>query len=670
MIAHESFDTGVAGNPQGIGGLPPSFIFGVATDFLDVGANITVGSASGSPWIGFGGDRGDRVFGVTPSTTEQTVTIAGNAQLVSLHNALLLNGQLNSMPGASFTKRGGGIVIINNVNNGYTGNVTVQEGSLLIDGNLPGAVMTVVQSGASLGGKGTLGGSVSVQDGGHLTPGSVQSGFQASTFTINGGLTLSPSAVLDFDLGAAGSGVGSDMLIVNGSLSLDGILNVNGLPDFSPGMFTLFQTTGPINDMGLTLGFVPDGFTLNFSIVQPSGGNPGTVMVNAVPLPPGVMWAGTGTGNWSNPLNWNPNNVPNSPDAIANFGSGAGVTHVVNLDAPQTIGTLNLDSVNPYTINGGSASNTLTLSVTGGHAAINVISAGNHIINAPVVLASDTTISVPTGNVLSVKSLRGAGLTLNTGGTTRILPDGTATGHSTVTSLTIAGGMTPTATLDVTNNAVVVDYSASDPTPFQTIRADPGGVQRPSGHWTGKGITSSMANDTSFGIGYAERSSLGGVASIFGTVDAQAVLVRLTRYGDADLNGVVNLLDFNRLAANFNQSGKFWSDGDFNYDGNVNLLDFNRLAANFNLSATGIDGPTPQDWANLAAAVPEPTSVTVLAISMALTGSCTGPVPTSSLSHHLTRRECFFWAGGARPRPHAFAVTAHRAATLRSAAVA
>ena len=88
----------------------------------------------------------------------------------------------------------------------------------------------------------------------------------------------------------------------------------------------------------------------------------------------------------------------------------------------------------------------------------------------------------------------------------------------------------------------------------------------------------------SFGIGYAERLSLGGVASIFGTVDAQAVLVRLTRYGDADLNGVVNLLDFNKLAANFNGSGKLWSDGDFTYDGNVNLLDFNRLAANFNLS--------------------------------------------------------------------------------------
>jgi hypothetical protein len=86
------------------------------------------------------------------------------------------------------------------------------------------------------------------------------------------------------------------------------------------------------------------------------------------------------------------------------------------------------------------------------------------------------------------------------------------------------------------------------------------------------------------------------------------VLVRYTRYGDADLNGSVNLLDFNRLAANFGTaSGAVWSQGDFNYDGGVNLLDFNRLAGNFGLSA-GADGVVdPSDWSALASAVPEPS---------------------------------------------------------------
>jgi hypothetical protein len=42
-----------------------------------------------------------------------------------------------------------------------------------------------------------------------------------------------------------------------------------------------------------------------------------------------------------------------------------------------------------------------------------------------------------------------------------------------------------------------------------------------------------------------------------------------------------------------------------NYDGQTNLTDFNLLASNFGLSATG-PNLTPQDWSNLAAAVPEP----------------------------------------------------------------
>jgi hypothetical protein len=96
------------------------------------------------------------------------------------------------------------------------------------------------------------------------------------------------------------------------------------------------------------------------------------------------------------------------------------------------------------------------------------------------------------------------------------------------------------------------------------------------------------------------------------------VLVRLTRNGDANVDGQVNLQDFNRLASFFGQSNQRWDNGDFNFDGTVNLQDFNRLAANFGLQA-GPDGPTPEDWAALGAAVPEPGSAgAVLVFSSAL----------------------------------------------------
>jgi hypothetical protein len=79
---------------------------------------------------------------------------------------------------------------------------------------------------------------------------------------------------------------------------------------------------------------------------------------------------------------------------------------------------------------------------------------------------------------------------------------------------------------------------------------------------------------------------------------------------------LVNLDDFNRLASSFGTTGKVWSQGNFDYDilGRVNLDDFNLLAGNFGLAA-GPDGPTPEDWAALAAAVPEPSSLTLTALA-------------------------------------------------------
>jgi hypothetical protein len=52
----------------------------------------------------------------------------------------------------------------------------------------------------------------------------------------------------------------------------------------------------------------------------------------------------------------------------------------------------------------------------------------------------------------------------------------------------------------------------------------------------------------------------------------------------------VNLADYNKLAANYGQSGRFWVHGDSTYDGLVNLADFNRLAANFGQAFSDAEG--------------------------------------------------------------------------------
>ena len=51
--------------------------------------------------------------------------------------------------------------------------------------------------------------------------------------------------------------------------------------------------------------------------------------------------------------------------------------------------------------------------------------------------------------------------------------------------------------------------------------------------------------------------------------------------GDANGDGLVNLLDFNILVSNFGQSPRTFDQGDFDFDGDVDLADFNILASRF-----------------------------------------------------------------------------------------
>jgi hypothetical protein len=88
------------------------------------------------------------------------------------------------------------------------------------------------------------------------------------------------------------------------------------------------------------------------------------------------------------------------------------------------------------------------------------------------------------------------------------------------------------------------------------------------------------------------------------------------RDGDANIDQQVNLAAVNVLAGNFGLGGKVWTQGDFTGDDQVNLADFNILAGNFGLSASYPTGPTPADWAALAAAVPEPTIASLVIASL------------------------------------------------------
>ena len=167
-------------------------------------------------------------------------------------------------------------------------------------------------------------------------------------------------------------------------------------------------------------------------------------------------------------------------------------------------------------------------------------------------------------------------------------------------------------TLNLTGGAILNDYLG--PGPLPDIRAKI--ISGYNNHtWTGTGIKSSTAAaDDNLAVGYAEAAALFATfpATFMGeSIDNTTLLVRLVRNGDANLDGTVNLGDFNRLASSFGSTSALWDDGDFNYDGIVNLADFNLLAANFGLSAAG-SSVTPGEWSALGSAVPEPAGLGVV----------------------------------------------------------
>jgi hypothetical protein len=344
-----------------------------------------------------------------------------------------------------------------------------------------------------------------------------------------------------------------------------------------------------------------------------------------------TAWANNANGNYEVWNNWTLG-VPSAVEATANFGNVINANRTITITDPNghNLGTANFNSTAGigYTIAAGAGGTTAFnnglrfFRFGGASAAINV-TGGNHEISAPITYSTNTVWNVAGGSTLRLtgastfdnnaaltKSGAGSvetrqvlaqGLTVNAG-TVRITPNGTAAATSNVHTLSA-----PSGRFDITNNAVVVDYNAPDPSPLASIKAQIASAYA-GGAWTGNGITTSNGDSNHFAVGYGERSALATVPAIFGTVDADAVLIRETRYGDATLDGTVNLSDFNKLAGNFGQTGKFWTDGDFNYDGTVNLGDFNLLAGNFGLSAAGSE-VTPQDWSNLASAVPEPSTL-------------------------------------------------------------
>jgi hypothetical protein len=193
----------------------------------------------------------------------------------------------------------------------------------------------------------------------------------------------------------------------------------------------------------------------------------------------------------------------------------------------------------------------------------------------------------------------------------------------------VAGTLTNSGTIDL-NEFMIVDYAAGTASPIDTIRQQIL-AGRNGGSWDAAGIIDSNARtNSSLRVGFADANQkFTNFPATFAnqSVDDSAILLRETYGGDANLDGAVNIVDFNLLATSFGKTSRYWYNGDFTYDGNVTISDFNILATNFgkNLNALASPAQAPaalRITAESAAAIPLPsqvwTALATVAIAIAI----------------------------------------------------
>jgi len=172
------------------------------------------------------------------------------------------------------------------------------------------------------------------------------------------------------------------------------------------------------------------------------------------------------------------------------------------------------------------------------------------------------------------------------------------TGVTTVEAGTLQlngdGAQNPVLNLGGTNlkgGKIVFDYNG-DTTPAATIKALlTASYNSGSGTHFNVGKFQSTTADSHHGLGWRDSAT------------ASQVTVAYTYYGDATLNGTVDISDLAALGQNWNLSGKNWDQGDFNYDGKVDISDLALLGQHWNQSIPGFSQvvPEPGTLAMLAA---------------------------------------------------------------------
>jgi autotransporter-associated beta strand protein len=492
------------------------------------------------------------------------------------------------------------------------------------------------------------------------------------------GVTGNPSLISGLSSPVAIAVSGTDLYVANYSSGTIGKYTTSGVtvnPSLISGLSGPFGlavagshlyvsnfTTGTIGE------YTTSGATVNAPLIT---GLTGPLrLINATPT-----WTGSGgDGNWSTAADWtnaafNGGNLTFAGSTQTstnndNLTSAGSITFDENA-APFSLGGNSLAVAGPIT-NKSANTQVLALPITASvllqfNAANANLVVNGSIDNGGNVLSvtgsSDTTLSGAisgagaisksgTGTLtISGNNSHGGGTTINAGalvvGHAKALGTGPLAINNTATAklqaglgapvqlagLTINGGSaSPTATLDITDNNVVIHNGDLTTLGAQLNSA----LNAVANDWTRPGITSSTAaantgvaaavgailnKDAAGNPVYTTWPSGGGV-----TVSDTDVLMKYTYFGDANLDGIVdNTTDYDLWSTGFIHpdlaAAKGWLYGDFDYNGIVdNTTDYDLWAMGFSHQGN----PAVITMTSFVQPVPEPGAIVLGTITAAL----------------------------------------------------
>ncbi|MCC8379032.1 autotransporter outer membrane beta-barrel domain-containing protein [Xenorhabdus sp. PB30.3] len=255
-------------------------------------------------------------------------------------------------------KMGTGVTTLLSDSSAFTGSTHVEGGAFVVDGQLGTTASTFhVKDGGTVSGAGVIGGTTTIENGGHLTS------TQGTTLTVGNDLILNEDANVDIALGAQETSAPT-LFNIRRNLTLAGTLNVTDLGGFAAGEYDIFHYGGALTNKGMTFTSGEPGalyldtrrdktvYLINtggMALNYWDGGN-ASKHNNGVINGGNGVWQVGGPDNWTSVIG-KPNTGWLNTDQFAIFSGAAGTIQVDNRGGNVTVKGMQF-STEGYTITG------------------------------------------------------------------------------------------------------------------------------------------------------------------------------------------------------------------------------------------------------------------------------------------------------------------------------